>query len=91
MTAHHAYALFVQLISTAADGTTLVLHSVQTLLIWANLNERYRGRKLITANDYLIDLIACLIALITSSVSCNLKVFVKYSTDSALRNLPEMQ
>jgi len=74
MTAHHAYALmFVQLISTAADGTTLVLHSVQTLLIWANLSDRYKGRKLIAANDYLIDLIACLIALITSSVSCNLK------------------
>jgi len=46
MTACHAYALMlVQLISTAVDGTTRVLHSVQTLLIWANLSKRYKGRK----------------------------------------------
>jgi len=40
MTAHRAYALMlVQLISTAVDGTTLVLHSVQTLLIWGELEQ----------------------------------------------------
>jgi len=39
MTAYHAYALMlVQLISTAANGTALVLHSVWTLLIWPNLS-----------------------------------------------------
>jgi len=47
MTAHHAYALMlVQLTSTAANNTTLVLHSVQkTLLIWVNLTKCYKGRK----------------------------------------------
>jgi len=42
-TAHCAYYLvLVQLISTAADGTSLVLHRIQTLLIWANLSECYK-------------------------------------------------
>jgi len=30
------YPILVQLISTAADGTSLVLHSVWALLIWPN-------------------------------------------------------
>jgi len=48
MTACRAYALMlVQLISTAADGATLVLHSVQSLLIWASLSKLYKGMNLI--------------------------------------------
>ena len=47
MTARHTYALMlVQLISTAPNGISLVLHSVWTLLIWANLSKHYKGRKL---------------------------------------------
>ena len=55
-----AYALMLmQLISTAADGTSLVLHSVRTLLIWANLSKCYKDR--ITANYYLIALLKFLV------------------------------
>jgi len=31
--------MLVQLFSTAAEGATLALHSVWTLLIWANLSK----------------------------------------------------
>ena len=61
----------MQLISTVVNGTTLVLHSVRTLLIWVNLSKCYEGR--ITVNYHLIALLKYLGALITSSVSHNLK------------------
>jgi len=34
----------------AADGTPLVLHSVQTLLISVDLSKRYKGRELCPLN-----------------------------------------
>lgn len=51
---YNDYAVLVQLISTVLDGTSLIFHSVWTLLTLANLSKRYKGSKLCRLNWLLL-------------------------------------